>query len=281
MLQLNVPLDPKIAQWLNLAAFALSSLALASWWQDLVTAKTAAELVGGLNWVVSVMNFVLHGMPAPTQAVKKVGALLLAILASLFLLFNGAKAADMPKQAAKYGTPNVCNATDCSGWIVFADVAGVSTNLNVIGNGVNNSLAGGGQYFGAGFGYQYWDGKFYVSPTVFFDYSVGNAPAPSGMSAQRWMVGEVLDIGAPLASLFGGIQPASTTGFTSILLSQTLSPFVTIGAAETGHDTAVVSGAGLAFWINQNWLAKGGYRYFAWNNNAPTNEVYVSIAYKF
>lgn len=62
----NIKVDPRVGQYLAVAAFALSSLALASWWQDWLSAKEAATAVGALNWVVAVMNFVLHGSPAPT-----------------------------------------------------------------------------------------------------------------------------------------------------------------------------------------------------------------------
>ena len=53
------------AQWLNLAMFALGSLAVAGWWQDFVTPQHSAAVTGGLVWLSSLLNFVLTGKATP------------------------------------------------------------------------------------------------------------------------------------------------------------------------------------------------------------------------
>lgn len=90
-MQFNMTIDPRVGQWLNLVAFALSTLAMASWWQDMLTVKQAALTVGIMNWAVSVLNFVLHGMPAPGDTVKRAFMLLLALFA-LVLFAHAAQA---------------------------------------------------------------------------------------------------------------------------------------------------------------------------------------------
>lgn len=67
-MQFTGTIDPKWGQWLSLIAFILSGLAMASWWQDFLTAKQVAAVVGVMNLTVSALNYVLHGMPAPASA---------------------------------------------------------------------------------------------------------------------------------------------------------------------------------------------------------------------
>lgn len=58
-------------QWANLAMFAVSSLAMAGWWQDMVTPQHAAVVSGALLWIGSILNFAMTGKvaaPAPLSA---------------------------------------------------------------------------------------------------------------------------------------------------------------------------------------------------------------------
>lgn len=58
-------LSPLWGQWLNILAFVLTGLAMASWWQDWFTAKEVMTIVGFMNLTVSTINYVLHGIPGP------------------------------------------------------------------------------------------------------------------------------------------------------------------------------------------------------------------------
>jgi len=211
----------------------------------------------------------------------KKATLFLAAAASLVVA--QATAADIAKAPMRvnYGTANVCNQNDCSGFIVGVSLSGISTNPNVIGNGINGSIAAGGEYFGVHAGYQYWDGKFYLSPEAFLDYGFGNQPIVGGQAPVKLTYGAYVDVGAPFASIFGGVQPTNTTGIPALLLSQTLAPFVRIGGEGGPGDSASITGAGVAFWVNQNWIAKAGYEYEAWISHPPSNKVFVEVSYKF
>jgi hypothetical protein len=52
-------------QWLNLGVFALGSLAMAGWWQELLAPQYAAAASGGLIWASSLLNFALTGKATP------------------------------------------------------------------------------------------------------------------------------------------------------------------------------------------------------------------------
>lgn len=78
-------IDPKWGQWLNVLAFFLSGVAMASWWQDYMTPQHAASVVGMTNLVVSTLNFILHGMPSPTDTVRKAMIVLLILVGALLV----------------------------------------------------------------------------------------------------------------------------------------------------------------------------------------------------
>lgn len=77
-MQFTQTIDPKWGQWLNILAFVLSGLAMASWWQDFFTAKEVAAGIGIMNLVVSTINFVLHGMP--TSVIQTTRVIIIALL---------------------------------------------------------------------------------------------------------------------------------------------------------------------------------------------------------
>lgn len=59
-------IDPRVGQWLNFLLFFLGLVMGATWWQDLLTTKEVAIVLGSLNMVASMLNFVLHGAPSPS-----------------------------------------------------------------------------------------------------------------------------------------------------------------------------------------------------------------------
>lgn len=69
-MQFTYQINPVVGQLLNIAAFVLSTALMASWWQDLLTAKEVAISVGSMNLAVQTINYVLHGMPAPVVPSK-------------------------------------------------------------------------------------------------------------------------------------------------------------------------------------------------------------------
>ncbi len=57
------PINYTPTQWLNVAAFALASLATGGWWTDMLDPKVTAFVTGGITYVVTVLNFMLSGKP--------------------------------------------------------------------------------------------------------------------------------------------------------------------------------------------------------------------------
>lgn len=110
-MQFTGSIDPKWGQWLNLAAFILSALAMASWWQDWFSDKQVATIVGAMNLVVASINYVLHGMPSPTDFARKAIALL-AIVLGCALLFGGEARAAPQRQATGNPLADIHNAIE-------------------------------------------------------------------------------------------------------------------------------------------------------------------------
>lgn len=269
-------------------AVAVSGLVVGAWSHF---AKASAAKPGA--------NQKMSGKQAAMYAV----AVLCAIPVLLLALAPAARAADVPKPslapisgltlpvkalAIPPGTP--CATTYCTGFYVGFNFAGVSTNANVIGNGINGSLAAGGQNIGLQAGYQYWNGTYFFGPEVFGDYTYGGSPVVAGFSAPKYLFGEVLKFGGPLASFFGGIAPANTTGVSQVLLSHTISPYLLVGAAQRDWGTGVLSGAGITFDIDDHWFVDARYmniQYTGSNQASPIqtvpqeNMVWVGLDYKF
>lgn len=100
-------IDPKWGQWLNVLAFFLSGFAMASWWQDFMTAQHAAAVVGMINLTVSTLNFVLHGMPSPTDyaAMRKAAAILAFVIFGSVLIGGEAFAQVPPRPVFRPTVP--------------------------------------------------------------------------------------------------------------------------------------------------------------------------------
>jgi hypothetical protein len=144
-MQFTYQIDPRIGQWLALASFVLSMLAMASWWQDFFTAKEVAAGVGVMNLSVSAINYVLHGMP-PLALPKPVKALVLFALAFLALnLATPAKAqtAPAPVLATKAKTPTISNVYPVSGCGAFYGLAAEGSNGVISGAPAGTVQIGG------------------------------------------------------------------------------------------------------------------------------------------
>lgn len=160
-----------------------------------------------------------------------------------------------------------CTVQNCTGFYAGFNIAGTSTNANVIGNGINGSLAAGGQSLGIQAGYQYWNGTIFFGPEVFADYTYGGSAVVAGYSAPKYLFGEVVKLGSPLSSLFGGIAPANPTGLSAVLTANTISPYLMVGAAQRDWGTGVLSGAGITFAIPTGTAG------------APDNHWFVDVRY--
>jgi opacity protein-like surface antigen len=208
-----------------------------------------------------------------------------ALIATQALAVDLAKA---PQLSLLTSTP--CTLTNCTGPYMGFNIAGIATSANVIGNGINGSLAAGGQNIGFQVGYQYWNGTFFMGPEIFGDYTYGGSAVVAGYSAPKYLFGEIIKLGGPLSSFFGGIAPASTTGLSSVLTSQTIAPYIFMGAAQRPWGTGMASGGGVTFLIDQHWFADVRYmniQYTGSNNASPIqtvpqeNIVMAGFNYKF
>lgn len=214
--------------------------------------------------------------------------IILAIVASL--VATSAFAADMPPKKIVLKTANVCTALDCTGLYVGFNFAGTITNANVIGNGINGSLNGGGSSFGIDAGYQFWNGTWFFGPEVVADFTVAGTSAMPGYSPPKWFTGEFIKVGAPLSTFFGPQTPVSTNGLPALLVNSIMSPYILVGSVQRTWGAGIAAGAGLTFNITNNWFADFKYvnvQYTGGNTVQPgttvpqENLALMSIDYKF
>lgn len=228
---------------------------------------------------------------------SKFGAAGAVIFALMILSPHSARAADaakpVPKLALAAFTP--CTPIACTGWYGGFNIAGISTNVNVLAGGINGSVAAGGQNIGIQGGYQFWNGTFFFGPEVAIDYTYGGTSGPvAGQSSPHYLAEEVIKLGTPFSTFFGSAPaPANTTGLSSILTANTIAPYIFFGAAQSGWGTTgMVGGAGVTFAIDQqHWFVDARYENYQFPSGASNcatgqscpsiNVVKVGLDYKF
>jgi opacity protein-like surface antigen len=306
-----------------IAPSALSYLAGVDWSQ-FVGPVGAFAISGGIAILMRVVTTTPVGKSSPAPIITSSsasvggpssqnagikGALVFFLCAgSLLIGFAPARAVDaapplpVPAPAAvtvapKFSLPafTPCTTIACTGWYGGFNIAGISTNVNVLAGGINGSLAAGGQNIGIQGGYQYWNGTFFFGPEVAIDYTYGGTPGPvAGQSSPRYLAAEIIKLGTPFATFFGSAPaPASTAGLSSILTANTIAPYIFFGAAQSGWGTTgMVGGAGVTFAIDQqHWFVDARYENYQFPSGASNcatgqscpsiNVVKVGLNYKF
>lgn len=207
--------------------------------------------------------------------------------ATVSFLSSHVKAADLPVKAV--ATPVIgCVPTNCTGWYAGMNLAGVMTNANVIGNGINGSVAAGGQSIGVQGGYQFANGTWFFGPEFAANYVVNGNPNVTGGAPSKYRVGEYLKIGTALSALLG-IPTANTPGIPAALANSVISPYLIFGAVQSGIGQGWATGGGIEFALAQRWFVDTRYTYINYGSASvsPTetaktdNLVTVGINYKF
>lgn len=230
----------------------------------------------------------------PSSLNANIKGALIGFIALGALLAPQARAADVAKPAPK-AVFIPCTPIACTGWYAGFNLAGVATNVNVIGNGINGSLNAGGQNIGIQGGYQFWNGTFFFGPEVGIDYTYGGTVGATGpQSSPKYLASEVIKLGTPFSTFFGSAPaPASTTGVSALLTANTIAPYIFFGAAQSGWGTTgIVSGAGVTFAVDQqHWFVDARYENYQFPSGAANcatgqscpslNVVKVGLDYKF
>lgn len=226
--------------------------------------------------------------PAIPQAIKSL--ILLGVLILSLLFIRPGYAGDLPAKSPA-AVSNPCLPTSCSGFYAGMNLAGTMTNANVIGNGINGSVAAGGQSIGGQVGYQFANGTWFFGPELDANYIVGGNVNVTGGAPEKFRTGEYLKVGTALASLFGLQAPSvGTPGIPAALANSVISPYVLFGAVQSGFGQGWATGAGVEFAIAQNWFVDTRYTYINYGGGAtvsPTetakseNLVTVGFNYKF
>lgn len=156
-------------------------------------------------------------------------------------------AADLPTKAP-VAAPS-CTISQCSGWYAGVALAGVMTNVDVIGQGVNNSILAGGAIGDLHAGYQIWNGTFFAA----IEGAVGMKSAPQGSDQNGEAFGMVLGkFGLAFAGILGNPTAPSTPTQSPFSITlpaglQLLSPYIAVGQKWQGKQQQQVTGVGTEF----------------------------------
>lgn len=198
-----------------------------------------------------------------------------------------ARAADIPTKAPApvFAPAAACTPSSCSGLYLGFNLSGVMTNADVIGNGVNGSLAGGGQSIGVQGGYQFANGSWFFGPEIQANYVVGG----NDLTSAKYRVGEYVKVGTSLANLLGLGGSIQGPSVPSALAARVISPYVLFGAVQSGIGQGWASGAGVEFALAQHWFLDTRYTYVNYGSATVSpgvvakseNLVTVGFNYKF
>jgi hypothetical protein len=157
--------------------------------------------------------------------------LLLGMLAAG--LSASAYAADLPKPLLKAPVaPVACNLTQCNVWFIGAGIFGAGSNIDIIGQGISNSVFANGGLVMADVGGQMWYNNMFLGAENMAGWAFGSPSSINGASTTMqggldvfWM-----EAGGSLGTLFGsGAQPVQIN---SALASDLISLYVGTGPAQ-------------------------------------------------
>lgn len=204
----------------------------------------------------------------------------LALCAFAVTAATTATAADLPRKAPPVQAAP-CTIQSCSGWYVGADLIGFTSNVDVLGQGVRNSLFAGGQAFGVHAGYQLWNGRFFAAFEAGVNYEV-HPTSPGVENSRNRVTGlQLVKLGAGLNGLLGGMAVAPATGSQSPagvtvpadLASALIAPYLITGAMQRGHGTQSVTGAGSEFLLSSGVNLSLEYLYGPPMNGDPATQM--------
>lgn len=204
--------------------------------------------------------------------------------AALLALATTSHAADMGVKPLLFKAPVVtCTQMSCSGWFVSADLTGVGSNADIIGQGLSNSVFAGGGMIGGSFGYQFWNGTYFGAVEAGCSYDASSTFTLAGN--KRYFCNQTIKLGGALSGLIPTSAPTPSQGPASISIPSALenaliAPYVLVGAAERPWGTGWDTGAGAQFIIASGWNLKLEYHYIKYGtgSTAPISTGLVTTA---
>lgn len=249
---------------------------------DVGEITAALVAVGAAIWSV-INNQNVNGASPSTGRVASpgnrpggaIGAIAVLMIAPWFLFGHSAHAQTAPKPApvivtkAPPAAPS-CTVNGCRAWYVLADITTHVANVDIIGNGLNGSLAAGGATPHIGVGGFAWNGTYSYGVEAACGYSF-NVAGPGAIS-NGYDCYQEIQLGGNLAGLFN-IAPAQTSG--NFLTSALMFPYVAVGPEENRTiKTGWRAGASVKFMLDNLTFIDIGYR--AVNGGPQSNVVSVT-----
>lgn len=277
-----VQIGSGIVMWFIVAAW--------SWWQK-SGQQQVREMLKHLTARSTTAGAIETAKAADAGAAVKAIALLIG-LAIFGLISQPLFAADLPLKALAFSQVSTpCLPTSCTGLFAGGSITGAMTSANVIGNGINGSLAGGGQSIGMQGGYQYANGTLFFAGELSASYVTNGGINTDNSAPARFRVMEVAKVGTALATLLGiaGPQNSATPPVPSQFVASIISPYILVGAVQSGIGNGWATGAGVEIALTDAWFLDSRYSYIDYGSKSLTpnvvakseNLVTLGINYKF
>ena len=157
----------------------------------------------------------------------------------------------------------ICTTNQCTVWYAGVSLYGAASNVDIIGQGLDNSVFANGGAAGATFGAQYWMNGIFLGVEDFLGYSFGGSSTVGTGSVQVGGSGLNafwFEAGGSLGDLFG--SGAAPVAINSALISDLISPYFLTGPATA-------FGGGSTLGAQTFWTSGAGVRYLLPNANRP------------
>jgi hypothetical protein len=216
----------------------------------------------------------------------------LALIAGL-AISTAAIAADnlptIPTFPLKAPVSTGCTLTSCSGWYAGMGLSGNGTSLDIVGQGINQSIFGAGGTIDIHGGYQLWNGTYFAAAEA----GIGNEFLPNQpintLGAASLVGYEKVKLGMALSGLFNpatapaaGSQSPTAINIPASIANILMTPYVQMGAEQRKGVSQWINGAGAKFLLASHWNLDIGYTYAAAQGGLGSeNKVTMAIDYHF
>jgi hypothetical protein len=175
-------------------------------------------------------------------------------LLGLLAATGAASAADLPLKAPPLApTTAVCTLNQCNVWFLGGSIVGMGSNVDIIGQGISNSVFANGGMVALNGGAQYWTNGIFVGAENMVGWSFGAPASVNGSSVTMQGGLDVLwfEAGGSLGDFFGsGAQPVTIN---NALASDLITLYVGTGPAQPFGDSSLGT--------KSFWTSGGGARY--------------------
>ncbi|WP_315792211.1 hypothetical protein [Bradyrhizobium sp. SZCCHNRI1002] len=249
----------------------------------------AVMMIGALVWSWWQKRGMRLAIDEYKALMAKGAAVVMLALALAAVAPRASLAADVAPPAAaapvlqmpSLSVPVPCSMSNCSGWYLGFGMSGNGSNLDIVANGINQSVFSAGGILDVHGGYQFWDGNYFFAVEGGVGNEFAKAQPVAGAVSLNTIVGyELVKVGGALSGLINPSTSTTTPGQAPAAIAVPaslskiyMSPYFAAGAIQRGGYSQWVTGAGAEFVLAAAWSMDLRYLYAPSSNSLPSTNI--------